>query len=292
MPVLILSDEVIQKAVSLLASKPAEDNIPYMYRDSKVGKDNDHSGLVTIGIGQQLATEEDAVKLLFGKLEWHNRHGEKEGGIVQKVEEQDIRHEWRAVKGMPMFHEIEKSGKTNRVPQPASHYLKARKTDRHLALQAGAAERLATEHLKRKVLPPLHTHFPDFIYLPHDAQIALIDMMYNLGKEGFKKYRQLIDAVRTRDWIRAGFECWRHGIHDSRNSSTAMRFAWGASVQSRFSNRSHGFHLIEQGVWPKLSVDSASSTWITARPPNTGAHSRHPHHPHLTGPTIKPRRVP
>lgn len=69
--------------------------------------------------------------------------------------------------------------------------------------------------------------FREFARYPKGIQMALLDMVFNLGLVGFRRdFPKLIEAVERRDWARASAECWRKGIGYPRN-------AW---AQSQFDN--------------------------------------------------------
>jgi len=63
--------------------------------------------------------------------------------------------------------------------------------------------------------------FPAF---PESAQMALVDMVYNLGLGGLLKFTHLCAAVDSQDWATAAKECHRQGISEARNQLTAARF--------------------------------------------------------------------
>ena len=48
--------------------------------------------------------------------------------------------------------------------------------------------------------------FPAFDMFAENRQIALANMMFNLGKTKFRKFVNMIDAVNTGDWDRAALE--------------------------------------------------------------------------------------
>jgi len=52
----------------------------------------------------------------------------------------------------------------------------------------------------------LRTIFKDFDELPENIQIALIDMIFNLGKTRFLKFKNMIQAIKDRDFKRASEE--------------------------------------------------------------------------------------
>jgi len=48
--------------------------------------------------------------------------------------------------------------------------------------------------------------FTDFDNLPENVKIVLIDMIFNLGETRFKKFEELIKAVKKRNWDRTIIE--------------------------------------------------------------------------------------
>jgi len=48
--------------------------------------------------------------------------------------------------------------------------------------------------------------FHDFDTFSENRQLALIDMMFNLGKTHFLEFHKMLDAIRGRDWERASEE--------------------------------------------------------------------------------------
>ena len=46
----------------------------------------------------------------------------------------------------------------------------------------------------------LNNLFKDFDSLPEKIQHVLIDMRFNLGAKGFRKFKKMIEAVRKSDW--------------------------------------------------------------------------------------------
>lgn len=60
--------------------------------------------------------------------------------------------------------------------------------------------------------------------LPEPAQVALLDMAYNLGIAGLGKFLRLRAAVNTDNWEIAAKECHRNGPSAGRNAATAALF--------------------------------------------------------------------
>lgn len=65
---------------------------------------------------------------------------------------------------------------------------------------------------------------------PECAQIALVDMAFNLGAGGLAKYRKLHVAVFARQWAVAAAECTRNGVGVARNEATRQLFLQALDV--------------------------------------------------------------
>ena len=52
----------------------------------------------------------------------------------------------------------------------------------------------------------LRTIFKDFDELPENIQIALIDMIFNLGKTRFLKFKKMTQAIKDKDFKKASEE--------------------------------------------------------------------------------------
>ena len=52
----------------------------------------------------------------------------------------------------------------------------------------------------KRVEKELKEIFPDFDELPENVKMVLIDMIFNLGKPRFMKFRHMIEAVKERNW--------------------------------------------------------------------------------------------
>ena len=55
----------------------------------------------------------------------------------------------------------------------------------------------------KNVNDELHSIFDDFSYLPADVQLALTDMMFNLGKPRFLGFKKMIQAIKDKDFKEA-----------------------------------------------------------------------------------------
>jgi len=58
-------------------------------------------------------------------------------------------------------------------------------------------------HDIKTVTDDLHSIFEDFSYLPYDVQLALTDMMFNMGKPRFLGFKKMIQAIKDKDFKEA-----------------------------------------------------------------------------------------
>lgn len=85
-----------------------------------------------------------------------------------------------------------------------------------LYLSQDAIDRLVTDHM-RGDFPALLRLYPEFGNLPLSAQIALWDMIYNLGPAGLAGFQLLRQAIHDGDWEEAARQSHRLRISDDRN---------------------------------------------------------------------------
>lgn len=74
----------------------------------------------------------------------------------------------------------------------------------------GDIDRMVLEHI-RVDFDDLLAQFPNFGNFPLPAQIALLDMLYNLGPVGLAKFGRLRNAIIKRDWDEAALQSNRIG---------------------------------------------------------------------------------
>ena len=71
----------------------------------------------------------------------------------------------------------------------------------------------------------LRTQFAAFDSFPAEAQLALLDMIFNLGPNGlFRGFPKLCAAARRQDWAVCAAESKRLGISPDRNDDTRNQF--------------------------------------------------------------------
>lgn len=179
--------------------KTHEALITHLYLDS-VNK-------VTVGIGNMLPTLSAAQAL----------------GFVVRTDDkaatrEQIKADWDAVNA--------EAGKNWR----AKRFVSVTKLD----LPEDICWSLLKKRIDDEFIPGLKKIFPDWTLLPTPVKRALLDMAYNLGLTGLKKFKTLITHVKKQDWVKAAKRCKRKGIPTERNEWTEARFEEAsATVQPR-----------------------------------------------------------
>lgn len=159
----------------------SEGRIEHMYLDKK--------GYVTVGVGFMIPTQEAALSYPF-----LNEDGEP-ASDEQKMAE------WRTIAAMEKNH-------------VASWY--------EDSTELWITNEFMNEKLDSLIdesFVDLKKVFPDLGVYPSPARVALQDMMYNLGLTKFKKFTNLIAAVKKLDWVLAASESHRLDIPDDRNDA-------------------------------------------------------------------------
>lgn len=148
----------------------------------------DSKGLVTCGVGFLLLNISDSLK-----LPWTPE------GVAAT--------DWAKLQTLPKgkYHTYYKPYMIGRLPEEFMRYEFARRL-------AGFEKRL------RKYLPSFDTY-------PAPVQLALRDMIYNLGGDFLAKgWPNFKAALLAKDWKRAAQECNRIDVQDSRNAATKALF--------------------------------------------------------------------
>lgn len=92
------------------------------------------------------------------------------------------------------------------------------------SLSEAACRNILAQKLEALSLSPTLAKDWRFNVLPQPAQVALLDMAYNLGITGLGKFLRLRAAVVTANWAIAARECKRQGPSETRNAATAALF--------------------------------------------------------------------
>lgn len=165
-----------------------EGYVQHIYLDTK--------GLPTVGVGNLIKTIQDAFKVPFSVKEDFNAASQDE-----------IRRDYDKV------CRIKPGLKASRYGLVCRCYV----TEANI-------EALCVKRLKDEFLPGLYGIFPDFDEFPNPAREALIDLAYNLGVGGLRKFRQLRKSIKEGDWERASRCCKRKTSTDRRNKWTKNKF--------------------------------------------------------------------
>ncbi|WP_089728084.1 hypothetical protein [Candidatus Thiosymbion oneisti] len=161
--------------------KISEGSIPHMYLDT-VGK-------VTVGVGNMLPNVAAAKKLAFV-----NRVSKK------KATDQEIETDYNTVKKQPKG-------------LIASSYKKHTKLD----LPTTDINRLLDNRIS-EFKKGLKLKFPKFDSYPETAQMAMLDMAFNLGVNGVvTKFPKMKKAIEKQDWNAAAEESNRPQVSKARN---------------------------------------------------------------------------
>src|SRR6185295_93304 len=175
-----------------------EGRTDYLYQDSR--------GFVTIGVGNLVATPDDCARLPLYTP--HAANGARLSGFMTPATESQKRAAWANVHGCP--------------PGRREMYYANATTVRMLDADIDA---LAVSRLEHEFLPGLRKLYEGFDDLPHSAQSALVDMIFNLGVAGLAKFHHLQAAVRLRDWQLAALSCHVSTCRKERNDWRAEMLA-------------------------------------------------------------------
>lgn len=159
-----------------------EGNVDHMYLDTE--------GNVTVGKGTLFSDADSAAALPFR----HRATGDP-------ASEDEIRAEFDLIAGM--------EASTERGAEYFEEFTE-------LYLLQDAIDRLVTDHM-RNDFKELLRQYPDFGNLPLSAQVALWDLIYNLGAGGLAAFRLLRQAIRNGDWEEAARQSHREGPSEERN---------------------------------------------------------------------------
>jgi GH24 family phage-related lysozyme (muramidase) len=171
-----------------------EGTVSHMYLDTR--------GYVTVGVGCLLATPQTAIALV-----WERRGGGAEPNEVEIADEWTRVH--RAVQGL--HH---------------TAYLHVTTMDLH-ELEIARLFRKRVDDFCRE----LAEAFPLWPEYPEQAQVAMLDLAFNLGTSGLvQKFPRLRVACRTMDWRTAALECIRPGARDARNRAVRGLFEEAATA--------------------------------------------------------------
>ena len=167
---------------------PYEGNIEHMYLDRK--------GLVTVGIGNYLPSANAAQKLGFVSRTTKNRATANE--ISTDFENVKKQKTGLRARGYKEFTTLD-------LPNMAINELFRRRVDEFLG--------------------QLRKAYPKFDDYPTAAQLAMLDMAFNLGTGGLKNtWPKLNAAIDAQDWAEVAKNCTRPDAQATRNAGTIANF--------------------------------------------------------------------
>jgi GH24 family phage-related lysozyme (muramidase) len=182
--------------VFLKELKHWEGEHPFMYVDTR--------GYVTTGIGHLLKTPEAALKLPWQHI--------KTG---QPATPAEVRSTFERVRQAAVQYKQDHPNAKG-IPPGACERLS------DLVLPEGLAARLATHRLKTEFLPHVRELFSGFDRYPLPAQLAIVDMAYNLGVAKLKRdFPAFVAACRAGNFVDAAKESHRSSCREERNCATA-----------------------------------------------------------------------
>ena len=174
---------------------PFEGNISHMYLDSE--------GYVTVGIGNMLPNAAEAVLLRFRTRTTKNRATEAE-----------IKADFESVAKQAKARSAPKYKEFTRLDLPDLEV--------NLLFQSRIAD--FQNQLRRL--------YPKYDEYPAAAQLAILDMAFNMGAGGLKtKWPKLNKAIDGRNWADAAAQCERPGANAVRNSGTKALFMKAAEEE-------------------------------------------------------------
>ena len=156
----------------------------------------DSRGFVTVGVGNLVSSVDQAKKLPFINTAT---------GKTATPEEIET-----------AFTAVSKMVKNRR----ATYY----KQNPSIELNDETIKQMAIKRLKEEFVPELRQIFHGFDGYPNPAKQALVDMVYNLGVGGLKKFKKLIAAAEKGDWQEVANESHRTSYREERNKWTRERF--------------------------------------------------------------------
>lgn len=184
---------MVDHAAALALIGPFEGRIPWMYLDT--------TSHVTCGVGNMLPNVDAAQALI-----WHVRGSGEEASSI------DIEDDYRRVSGA--------------VPGMAAAAYKALT---RCELASHEIERLFGRRVDEFALQ-LEKIFHGFPTFPQPAQLAMLDMAFNLGAAALpRKFPMLTKAINAENWPAAAFHCLRPQSRDSRNAAVRALFEAAAN---------------------------------------------------------------
>jgi GH24 family phage-related lysozyme (muramidase) len=198
-----------------------EHKVSFMYLDTK-----NH---VTVGIGHLLKNVEAAQALPFVYRADHQKTKDFPGAQKgQAATTDEIKDNYNKV-----MKRASKKGHKQNLSYKAFEDSELELTEKQI-LKIFYADVATAEH-------DLGVLFPKIDSYPIEAQMALMDMVYNMGRGLLKGRKLLVEAVKARDWEKAATKtsayCYRNWVKtkkgDKRNEDTAALFRAAAVAEKQ-----------------------------------------------------------
>jgi GH24 family phage-related lysozyme (muramidase) len=167
-----------------------EGRIPHLYVDSV--------GRVTVGVGHMIANRNEMASLTF----MTGGAGVPMRAATLKVKQDE-------------FDAMAKQPKGRRAGWYEQH---ATLTMRAPDIDALTFAHIDSFHAKLvKAYSKARGHPQEFDSLPHNVQLALFDLIFNVGPTGLTKFTQFNKSIKAGDWKKAAEQCERSQVNGARN---------------------------------------------------------------------------
>lgn len=165
-----------------------EGRVPHLYVDSV--------GRVTVGVGHMIANRNEMSSLTF----MTGGAGVRAATLKEKQDE---------------FDAMAKQPKGRRAGWYEQH---ATLTMRAPDIDALTFAHIDSFHAKLvKAYSKAQGHPKEFDSLPHNVQLALFDLIFNVGPTGLTKFTQFNKSIKAGDWKKAAEQCERSQVNGARN---------------------------------------------------------------------------
>lgn len=179
----------------------SEGRVNHFYRDTR-------KGLITIGIGCAFAKASEASGLPMFKLQGN-----------KKATAAEVTAEYEAVMAQPKGMAAQKYTFTLIINDGDINTLRDQKIGQFY-------KELRTRYSKTR------GYADGFDGFPPQIQLALFDMIYNLGGPAMMRFRNMNNAIKARDWDEAANHCNRKGPGADRNTFVRKLFQKAGAVEA------------------------------------------------------------
>ncbi len=179
----------------------SEGRVNHFYRDSR-------KGLITVGIGCAFPKASEASSLPMFKLQGN-----------KKATAAEVDTEYEAVMAQPKGMAAEKYTFRLIINDSDINTLRDQKINQFY-------KELRTRYSKTR------GYGDGFDGLPPQIQLALFDMIYNLGGPALMRFRNMNNAIKARSWDEAANFCNRKGPGADRNTFVRKLFQKAGAIEA------------------------------------------------------------